>query len=102
VADTGTLIRPSATPARTASKPQARGRAAAAFISGLTGLLVANLLLGPLAIGLGISALRRRESSRGRAVLAIVLGVADIAVFAVLATHAVLGHHGPIWRFGSF
>jgi len=97
---------PSLAPTPAPTTPRSRtvrggGRAAVAFISGLVGLLVANLLLGPLAIGLGVSALRRRDGSRGRAILAIALGIADLAVFAALAVHSALGH-GAIWHFGSF
>lgn len=70
-----------------------------AFISGLVGLLVANLVLGPLAIALGATALRRDRTRRARAALALALGVADLAVFAYLALHAG-GDHGSLnWRF---
>ncbi len=70
-----------------------------AFISGLIGLLVANLVLGPLAIALGATALRRDRTRRGRAALALVLGLADLVVFAVLAVHAGVGHGSLGWRF---
>ena len=73
--------------------------AAVSFVSGLIGLLVANLLLGPLAIVLGLVALRRDRSRRGRAALGIVLGVADLAVFVLLAAHSG-AHHGSLsWNF---
>ncbi|WP_051452076.1 hypothetical protein [Actinospica robiniae] len=69
-----------------------------AFISGLVGLLVANLVLGPLAIILGAAALRRDRTRRARAALALLLGVADLAVFAYLALRA--GSGGSLnWRF---
>jgi len=72
-----------------------------AFISGLIGLLVANLVLGPLAIALGATALRRDRTRRARAALALALGFADLAVFAYLAFHAG-GNHGSLsWRFLS-
>jgi predicted lipid-binding transport protein (Tim44 family) len=76
------------------------GKSVVAFVSGLVGLLVGNLILGPLAIGLGIAALRGANPRRGRAVLAIVLGVADLAVFAFLTLHSEAGH-GVLWKFGS-
>ena len=70
-----------------------------AFISGLIGLLVANLVLGPLAIVLGATALRRDRTRRARATLALLLGVADLAVFAYLAFHAGGGDGSLSWRF---
>ncbi|HEU5356065.1 MAG TPA: hypothetical protein VFU65_16445 [Actinocrinis sp.] len=85
-----------------AESPKARdnsGKSVVAFVSGLVGLLVGNLILGPLAIGLGIAALRGANPRRGRAVLAIALGVADLAVFAFLTLHS--AGHGVLWKFGS-
>jgi hypothetical protein len=76
--------------------------AAIAFISGLVGLLFANIVLGPTAIGLGTTALRRGTTHRGRAILGIALGVADLVVFAVLAVHSA-AHGGHLtWPFGTF
>ena len=87
---------------QTAPAPSSTTRiplAAVAFVSGLIGLLVANLLLGPLAMLLGLVALRRDASHRGRAALGVVLGLADIAVFLLLAAHAG-AHHGTLsWNF---
>ena len=75
--------------------------AAVSFVCGLVGLLVANLVLGPLAIVLGLIGLRVDSSRRARAALGILLGVADIAVFVLLAAHAG-GHHGSLsWNFLS-
>ena len=75
--------------------------AAVSFVSGLVGLLVANLLLGPLAIILGLVGLRADSNRRFRATLGIVLGIADIAVFVLLAAHAG-AHHGSLsWSFLS-
>lgn len=78
------------------------GMAVVSFVSGLVGLLFANIVLGPLAIVLGGMALRRGTTRRGRAVLGLVLGVADLAVFAVLAVHSASGHGGPTWNFSTF
>jgi hypothetical protein len=80
----------------------AGGTAIVAFVCGLVGLLFANLVLGPAAIGLGIAALRRGTSRRGRAALAIALGVADLVVFALLAAHSATGHGGVTWNFSTF
>ncbi len=76
------------------------GKSVVAFVCGLVGLLVGNLVLGPVAIGLGIAALRGPNPRRGRAVLAIALGVADLAIFAFLTLHSAAGH-GVLWKFGS-
>ena len=75
--------------------------AAVSFVCGLVGLLVANLVLGPLAIVLGVMGLRADKSRRVRAVLGILLGVADIALFVFLAVHSG-AHHGSVsWNFFS-
>ena len=76
------------------------GTAVAGFISGLIGLLVGNVVLGPLAIVLGVHALRSSPSSsrRNRAVLAIALGVADLVFYAALIlakSHSGLNWHVP-------
>jgi hypothetical protein len=86
----------------TARSTGSGGKAVAGFLSGLVGLLFANLLLGPLAITLGILALRDDTPRRARAVLGIGLGVADIVVFAALMLHSVAVSGGPTWRFSSF
>ncbi|CAL9537334.1 hypothetical protein SUDANB37_04180 [Streptomyces sp. enrichment culture] len=62
----------------------ADGMAVAAFVLGLVGLLVFNILLGPMAICLAVLALRRGTRRRARALLGLALGVADLAVLAVL------------------
>ena len=82
-------------------EPKAIPFAAVSFVSGLVGLLVANLLLGPLAIVLGLVGLRADSNRRVRAALGIFLGVADIVVFVLLAAHAG-AHHGSLsWSFLS-
>ncbi|MFF8271484.1 DUF4190 domain-containing protein [Streptomyces sp. NPDC016562] len=74
-------------------RPRTRGRyrdadamAVTAFVLGLVGLLVMNLLLGPIAIVLGSLALWRHTTRPGRARLGITLGVADLVVLAFLVT----------------
>ncbi|MEV6993583.1 DUF4190 domain-containing protein [Streptomyces sp. NPDC093228] len=54
--------------------------AVASFILGLLGLLVLNVLLGPIAITLAGVALWRGTARRGRALLGLGLGVADLVV----------------------
>ncbi|GAA1941633.1 hypothetical protein GCM10009837_79640 [Streptomyces durmitorensis] len=60
------------------------GMAVASFVLGLLGLLVLNLFLGPIAIVLAGIALLRGTSRKGRALLGLGLGVADLVVLAVL------------------
>ncbi|EFL19411.1 hypothetical protein [Streptomyces sp. C] len=76
-------------PARTATRARAGdgdAMAVAAFVLGLVGLLVMNLLLGPTAVVLGVLALRRHTARPGRACLGVALGVADLVVLACLVT----------------
>ncbi|CAL9429749.1 DUF4190 domain-containing protein [Streptomyces sp. Tu 3180] len=61
----------------------ADGMAVASFVLGLLGLLVLNVLLGPIAIALAGVALWRGTARRGRALLGLGLGVADLVVLAV-------------------
>ena len=58
------------------------GMAVASFILGLLGLLVLNVFLGPIAIVLASVALWRGTERRGRALLGLGLGVADLLVLA--------------------
>jgi hypothetical protein len=70
--------------------------AVAAFVLGLVGLLVFNIVLGPLAIGLALLALRRGTARRGRALLGLALGTADLVVLAVLTSL----NDSVSWSFG--
>ncbi|KPI29609.1 hypothetical protein OV320_3948 [Actinobacteria bacterium OV320] len=56
------------------------GMAVASFVLGLLGLLVLNVFLGPIAIVLASVALWRGTARRGRALLGLGLGVADLLV----------------------
>ncbi|QIJ64849.1 DUF4190 domain-containing protein [Streptomyces sp. JB150] len=56
------------------------GMAVASFVLGLLGLLVFNIFLGPVAITLAGIALWRGTRRRGRALLGLGLGVADLVV----------------------
>ncbi|GHE70576.1 hypothetical protein GCM10018785_43740 [Streptomyces longispororuber] len=77
---------PSAEPAprRPVGRRDTDGMAVASFVLGLLGLLVLNLVLGPVAIGLACVALRRGTARRGRALLGLGLGVADLVLLAAL------------------
>lgn len=66
---------------------------------GAIGLFILNLVFGPVAIGLGATALRR-GTHRAAAFAAVALGAADLAVLAALVLHSAI-HGGVIWRFGS-
>ncbi|MEU3901011.1 DUF4190 domain-containing protein [Streptomyces sp. NPDC045251] len=58
------------------------GMAVASFVLGLLGLLVLNVFLGPIAIALAGIALWRGTARRGRALLGLGLGFADLLVLA--------------------
>ncbi|NEY33183.1 DUF4190 domain-containing protein [Streptomyces sp. PRKS01-65] len=58
----------------------ADGMAVASFVLGLLGLLVLNVVLGPVALVLAAAALWRGTARRGRALLGLGLGVADLLV----------------------
>ncbi|MFE1442423.1 DUF4190 domain-containing protein [Streptomyces sp. NPDC058739] len=60
----------------------ADGMAVASFVLGLLGLLVFNFFLGPIAVVLAAAALWRGTRRRGRALLGLGLGVADLVVLA--------------------
>ncbi|MFD7384100.1 hypothetical protein [Streptomyces anulatus] len=76
---------------------EADGLAVASFVLGLVGLLVFNVLLGPTAIVMALLALARRTRRRGRALLGLALGVADLVVLAVLVT----GNGAVAWNVGG-
>ncbi|MEU1279491.1 DUF4190 domain-containing protein [Streptomyces sp. NPDC005805] len=80
-----------------ARRKDADGMAVAAFVLGLVGLLVMNLVLGPTAVVLGALALLRGTARRGRALLGLALGVADLVVLAVVVTAG----GSVVWGFGS-
>jgi hypothetical protein len=71
---------------RTQGSRDADSMAIASFVMGLVGLLVFNVFLGPSAIVLGGMALTHGTARRTRAALGLALGVADLAVLAVLVT----------------
>ncbi|MFD9908886.1 DUF4190 domain-containing protein [Streptomyces sp. NPDC059063] len=69
---------------RTVGRRDSDGMAVASFVLGLLGLLVLNVVLGPIAIALAAVALWRGTARRGRALLGLTLGVADLVVLAAL------------------
>ncbi|WKU45311.1 hypothetical protein Q3V23_15230 [Streptomyces sp. VNUA116] len=83
------------TPAPPARR-EADGMAVASFVLGLVGLLVFNVVLGPLALVLAGLALARGTTRRGRALLGLTLGAADLIVLAALATT----DHTLSWSLG--
>jgi hypothetical protein len=70
---------------------------------GAVGLFILNLVFGPIAIGLGVTAIRRGVRPalpRATALASIVLGAADLVVLLVLVALS-LSHGGLTWHFGS-
>ncbi|MET7604160.1 DUF4190 domain-containing protein [Streptomyces avermitilis] len=84
-----------ATPTSRTPARDADGMAVASFILGLIGLLALNIVLGPTAIALAAVALWRGTQRRGRALLGLGLGVADLAVLVV----AMQLDHTVSWSF---
>ncbi len=70
--------------------------AVASFVLALPGLLLLNLVLGPIAITLATLALVRGTTRRGRALLGLALGVADLAVLA----GTLAAGHGTLLQLG--
>ncbi|MGK5530133.1 hypothetical protein [Streptomyces sp. URMC 129] len=81
---------PARTPARTADV-----MAVWSFVTGLVGLLVFNIVLGPVALVLGARALLTGTSRRLRASAGLALGAADLVLLAVLA----MGDGTLSWQF---
>ncbi|MEW2293937.1 DUF4190 domain-containing protein [Streptomyces sp. NPDC006743] len=79
---------------RTATR-DADGMAVASFILGLLGLLVLNVVLGPVAVVLAAVALWRGTERRGRALLGLTLGIADLVVLLALTQM----DHTMSWSF---
>uniref|UniRef100_A0AAU2VLS0 DUF4190 domain-containing protein n=1 Tax=Streptomyces sp. NBC_00008 TaxID=2903610 RepID=A0AAU2VLS0_9ACTN len=98
-ADAATSAGPAAdAPVRsTRSARDADALAVASFVLGLVGLLVMNILLGPAAIVMAVIALARSTARRGRALLGLALGVADLVVLAFLVT----GNGAVGWSFSG-
>ncbi|MDH6132010.1 threonine/homoserine/homoserine lactone efflux protein [Kitasatospora sp. MAA4] len=84
-------------PTTAGSTEDADGMAVASFILGLVGLLIFNVVLGPCALVLGALALHRGTARRGRALLGLTLGAADLVILAA----TVLSSHGTLWQLGA-
>ncbi|MEU1902984.1 DUF4190 domain-containing protein [Streptomyces hygroscopicus] len=90
------LTAPSRTsPAR--ARRDADGMAVASFVLGLIGLLLFNAVFGPCAIVLGTLAIARETRRKGRALLGLTLGIADVVLLIVLLTL----NHSVFWQFGG-
>ncbi|MFJ9455907.1 DUF4190 domain-containing protein [Kitasatospora sp. NPDC101447] len=76
---------------------EADNLAVASFLLGLPGLLLFNIVLGPIAITLATLALVRGTSRRGRAVLGLVLGITSLVILAVTTATS----HGVLMDLGS-
>lgn len=76
---------------------EADNLAVASFLLGLPGLLLFNIVLGPLAITLATLALVRGTRRRGRAALGLALGIAGLVVLAVTT----VAGHGVLWQIGD-
>ncbi|WP_030821902.1 DUF4190 domain-containing protein [Streptomyces hygroscopicus] len=87
-------------PSRTSpvrARRDADGMAVASFVLGLIGLLLFNAVFGPCAIALGTLAIARETRRRGRALLGLTLGIADVVLLIVLLTL----NHSVFWQFGG-
>jgi hypothetical protein len=92
------------TPAQTAggnrTGQNGNGLAIAGLVCGLVGLLFFPIVLGPLALifgGIGWSKANRGAKHKGMAIAAVVLGIADLVLMAVLI--AVVAKHGGYFSF---
>jgi hypothetical protein len=87
------------------SKPvdtRTNGLAIASLICGIVGLLLFNVILGPIAIVLGVVSLKQAVT-RGRAGMAkagIILGIIDLVIFGVLIA-AAASNGGLNWYVGG-
>ena len=90
-----------ANPTSTTTRGATNGWAVAGLVCGIVGVVIANVILGPLAIIFRAVAWSRAihdGSSRGMSIASVVLGIVDIALFALLL--ALVSHHGGYWHVG--
>jgi hypothetical protein len=93
---------------RPAAEPRSYPESAASMASvavllGVAGLFVFNVVFGPLAIGVGVAAYRRRTATAGARAVALAgatLGALDLVVLAVIAALS-LASGGFTWHFGA-
>ena len=84
------------------TRPSAPSTARVGVLLGAVGLFLFNLVFGPIAIGIGVAALRRGTRpgrDRATAVASIALGAADLAVLLVL-TALSLSRGALTWHLG--
>lgn len=81
----------------TRARKDADGMAVASFLLGLPGLLILNVVLGPCAIALACTALTKGTQRRGRALLGLALGIADLVILVVTT----VANDGVLWQFGG-
>ena len=76
-------------------QPQAgNGLAIAGLVCGIVGILIFNIILGPLAIifgAIGLSRANKGAKFKGMAIAAIILGAIDVILFIVLLAVASSG-----------
>ncbi|MDG4857858.1 DUF4190 domain-containing protein [Streptomyces sp. T-3] len=84
------------------TRAQTNGLAVAGLVCGIVGLLFLNVILGPLAIVFGVVALRQAavRNGAGMAKAAIILGIADLVIFAILLA-VVASNGGFTWYIGG-
>lgn len=80
---------------------RSNGLAIAGLVCGIVGLLILNIVLGPLAIifgGVGLTRANRGAAHRTMSIWAIALGVVDLIIFVL--TLAVVSHGGSFVHAG--
>ncbi|MFF0384423.1 DUF4190 domain-containing protein [Streptomyces sp. NPDC004286] len=84
------------------SGSRTNGLAVAGLVCGIVGFFFLNVILGPLAIIFGIVANRQSgaKGGRGMAKAAVVLGIVDLVIFAVLMIVAA-NNGGFHWYVGG-
>ena len=86
------------TPANGQQQP-GNGLAIAGLVCGIVGLLLFNIVLGPLAIifgAIGWSRANRGAKYKGMSIAAVVLGIIDIIIFVALIA-AASKHGGSVY-----
>ncbi|OKK03324.1 hypothetical protein AMK26_17480 [Streptomyces sp. CB03234] len=84
------------------ARSRTNGLAIAGLVCGIIGVLFLNVILGPLAIIFGAVGLRQApvKNGAGMAKAAIVLGIVDLVVFAILLAVAA-SSGGFTWYVGG-
>ncbi|MFJ4831843.1 DUF4190 domain-containing protein [Streptomyces sp. NPDC088747] len=84
------------------SGSRTNGLAIASLVCGIIGVFLFNVILGPLAIVLGVVGMRQAgvKGGGGMAKAGVILGVVDLIIFAVLLALAA-SNGGFTWYVGS-